>query len=161
FVGNVADVPCKILAQPRGGLLAFVLGLGFAQGGDGLERELGVDRQRAPVGQEYRAIGPALVRERKLAFVAGLRQPSLPDELHAPLAECGALRLVRECGWSRGYWRRQIGYVFSRVVAAAESLVESLQGLARMVARRGHGLFEMVRSRTDPLIDGAVKLGLA
>src|SRR5262249_44157606 len=94
FVRNVADVPCKILAQPRGGLLALVLALGFAQGGNGLERELGVDRQRAPVGQEYRAIRPAFVRERELEFVAVLRQPILHDEPNAPLAEGAALLLV-------------------------------------------------------------------
>ena len=61
FVGDVAQVLGHVGAHPRGRLLALVVGLGFLIGGDGFEREFGVDDQRALPGQEHRAVRPHLV----------------------------------------------------------------------------------------------------
>ena len=47
--GNIVDMLREILAHPRCGLLALILGLGFTPGGDGLERKFCIDRQRAAV----------------------------------------------------------------------------------------------------------------
>ena len=96
-----------------------------------------------------------------MEFVAVFRQPVLDDELHARLAESAALLFVGEHVLQRGHLRRQIGDVSLRVVDDCEPLVELLQVLNRMLARRGHGLIEMVRHRIETLVDRAMKLGLA
>ncbi len=72
--------------------------LRFAERGDGFERELGVDHQRAPViaGQVHDAIGPLAVRERVLERVGVLGQPVGHDRFHAALAEGAARLLVGE-----------------------------------------------------------------
>ena len=161
FVGDAADVPAEILAQPRRGLLALVVALGVTERGDRFERKFGVDHQRAPVRQKYGAVGPALVGQRELEFVAALRQPVLDDQLHAPLAEGAALLLVGEHALQRGDLRCQIGDVPLRAVDDHEPLVELLQALDGVLPGRGHRLVEVVRHRIEPLVDRAVQLGLA
>ena len=81
------------------GVLALVVGLGLAEGGDGLEREFGVDGERPAVRQEHDAVRPAPVRQRVLEFEACLRQPVLDDDFHAawPNAPRACLLLSTLC----------------------------------------------------------------
>jgi hypothetical protein len=161
LVGDVVDVAGKILAQPRARLLALVFALGVAECGHRLERKLGVDHQRALVGQEHRAIGPAAVRERELELVTAFRQPVADDELHAALPERAALLLVGEHVLQRGHLRGQIGNVLLRAVDHREALAELLQAFGGSLARGGHRLVEMMRHRVETLVDRALQLGLA
>ena len=151
----------EILTHPRCRLLALVVALGVAQGGDGFERELGVDHQGPVVRQEYRAVRPAPVGERELEFVAVFRQPVLDDELHAALAERAALLLVGQHALQRGHLRRQVGDVPLRAVDDREPLVELLQAFDRVLARRGHRLVEVMRDRIEAVVDRALEFGLA
>ena len=79
-------------------LLALLVAARLAIGGHGFERELGVDDQRALVGQEHGAVGTRAVGERVLELVAALGQPVLDDHLHAALPEGAARLLVAEHG---------------------------------------------------------------
>ena len=96
FLRNVAHMRADMLAQEFGRGMARVVALRVAERGDGFERELGVDHQRALVRQEDRAIRPRAVRERELEFVGAFREPVLDDHFHAALAEGAALLLVGE-----------------------------------------------------------------
>ena len=127
-------MPADVGAQPRRRLLALVVGLGVAEGGDGFEREFRVDHQRALVGQEHGAVRPAAVGQRELEFVAALRQAILDDDLHAALAECAALLLVGEHALQRGDLGGELGDVLLRAVDHGKPLVELLQVLDGVLA---------------------------
>ena len=100
-----------------------------AQRRDGLEREFGVDHQRALVGQEHDAVRPRVVGQRVLEFVKALGQAILHDRLHAGLAERAARLLVGEHVAQRGHVRREIGQVLLRIVDHGEPLVQGLQAV--------------------------------
>jgi hypothetical protein len=78
-----------------------------------------------------------------------------------PCPKRAALLFVGEHALQRRHLRCEIDDVSLGVIDDREPLVEPLQALDRMLARRGHGLIEMMRHRVEPLINGAVKLGLA
>src|SRR5262249_51842557 len=160
FFADITDMARKILPQPGGGLPALVIRLGVAQRRHRFERELGVDCQRPPVRQEYRAIRAASVRKRELEFVTALGQAILYYDLEAARAERAALLLVGQHALQRGHLGRQIGDVLLRMVDDREPLVELLQAFDRLLSARAHGLVEVVGYRVEPLVDGAVKLRL-
>ena len=161
LIGDGADVPAEILAQPRRRLLALLVALGFAKRRDGFERKFGIDHKRAPVRKKYGAVGPTLVGQRELEFVAAFRQCILNDELHASLAEGAALLFVGENALQRGHLRSEVGDVPLRVVDDHQPLIELLQALDGVLPARGHGLVEMMRHRIEPLVDRAMKLSLS
>ena len=103
---------------------ALLVGLGVAERVHRLERELGVDHQRALVGQEHRAVRPAAVGERVLEFVEALRQSVLDDDLHAALAEGAAVLLVGEHALQRGDLGGELGDVLLRAVDHRQPLVQ-------------------------------------
>ena len=148
FRGDVADVARHVLAQPRRRLLALLLVARLAIGGHGFERELGVDHQRALVGQEHGAVGTRAVGERVLELVAALGQPVLDDRLHAALAEGAARLLVAEHGAERSHLRGEIGDVLLRAVDDREPLVQLMQVLDRVLGGALHRLAEPVRHRS-------------
>ncbi len=138
----------------------FVVGLGVAVGGHGFEREFGIDDQRPFVGQEDRAVGPQLVGERVLEFVAALGQAVAHDQFHAALAEGAALLLVGKHALQRGDLGRQRRDVLLRAVDDGEPLVELLQVFRRAQLGLFERIAEPVRHRIEPLVDGMAEMVL-
>ena len=140
MLGNIGDVLAHVGAQPLRRGLALVVRLGLAIGGDAFQRKLGVDHQRAPVGQEDAAVGTGLVGERVLECVGPFRQAILNDRLHPPLAKRAARLLVGEHALQRGHLGGEIGDVFLRAVDDRQPLSELLQVLGCALL----GLFEQI-----------------
>ena len=149
-----------MLAQEFGRGMARVVALRVAERGDRFERELGVDHQRALVGQKDRAIRPHPVRERELEFVGAFREPVLDDHFHAALAEGAALLLVGEHARERRHLRGQVGDVLLRAVDDGEALVELRQIVGGLFRRRLHRLAEPVGDGIEPGVHRLLQFGL-
>ena len=134
FLGNVGNVLPHVLAQALGGPRAVLVGLAFAQRGDRFERELGVDDERALIGQEDHAVRPGVVGQGVLERIERLGQRVLDDGLHARLAEGAAGLLVAEHVAQRDDLAGQFREVLLGMVEHRDALVEALQPLPRSAA---------------------------
>ena len=151
------DVLAQALGRPR----AVVVGLALAQRSDRFERELGVDDQRALVGQEDHAVRPGVVGQGVLERIERLGQGVLDDGLHAGLAEGAAGLLVAEHVAQRDDLPGQLREVLLGVVEHGNALVEALQPRYRLTSGLVHGMADPGRDGVEPLRHHPGELGLA
>jgi hypothetical protein len=160
FLRDIADVLHHVRAQALGGVFLFLIGACVMQRRHRLQREFGIDAERALVGQEHHAVRPLSGRERELEFVSSLRHAVLDDRLHPRLAEGAARLLVGEHVAQGRHLRGQVGEVLVGVVDDAEPLVQHAQTVHGVARGLFHRLADTVADRVQPLVDGARHLGL-
>ena len=160
--GDVGDVLGDIALQPRLGLPAFFRRLRLAEGGDGFQREFGIDQQRALVArQEDGAVGAPGIRQRVLEGEAVARQAIGDDRLQPALAERAARLLVRERLAQAHHLTGQFAQTYPRLLDHGEALVQFGEVLVRCLAGAREALAHAVGGSVEPLGDGAGELALA
>ena len=160
FVGDIADMFCDVRTHASDRKFAIVVALCFAKRGHRFEWKFGVDDQGRSVGQVHDAIGPRLVGEGCLEFVAILRQAILNDHLHPRLPEGAARLLVGKHALQARHLGGEVGDVLLRVVDQREPRVQLLQMLGGVLGRRAHRVAQPGGDRVEPLMHRVLQLRL-
>ena len=104
-----------------------------------------------PAGKEDQAVGPRVVRKRRLELVGVDRQAVADDRLHACLPEGAARLLVGEDVLQFDHLAREGGDRLLRLVDDREPLAEPRQALLRRPRGIGHRLADPVPELVEPI----------